>query len=522
MLKRLTCWALLALALLAFGLACSRPPTDTYLIGDPQGDWGFPSPFAHNPRGPGYLRVSFLFDTLIWKDARGFVPALAQSWEYETQPPAYIFQLRPGVLWHDGQPLTAADVAFTFDYLKRHPHSWVDVRPVQKVEVVGPLAVRVTLTRAYAPFLEEIAGSMFILPRHIWQDIADPARFQESRAAIGSGPYKFADYRREHGLYRFVSFDRYYQGQPTVPVISFVQVGNELLALKGKAIQAAAIPPEAAAELRGLGFTVAAQPHFWCLKLLFNHQKFPLREPAFRRACAQALDLPDLVSQTARGHGLPGSPGLLPPDSPWYHAPATQYPFDPAASRRLLGSLGYQDTPQGLLKFGQILDLELLCVPGYARVAEYLQKAFQDIGITIHIRPLDHTILDQRVRAGEFDLALSGHGGLGGDPKILNDVTQGRFAAEFLGGYQPSAGLSQVLSPQLFTLDDHRRLHLVAEIQEKLAEELPTLPLYYPTQYFAHDGRVPWFFTRGGIAKGIPIYFNKSALLPGATRPSTP
>jgi len=522
MLKRLAPWAILGLLLAVLGCACGRPPTNAYVIGDPQGDWGFPSPFAHNPRGPGYLRVSFLFDTLIWKDARGFVPALAQSWDYDPQTSAYVFHLRPGVLWHDGQPLTAADVAFTFAYLKRHPHSWVDLKPVQKVESIDPLTVRVTLARPYAPFLEEIAGSMFILPQHIWQGIEEPARFQEPRAAIGAGPYQFADYRREHGLYRFAAFDRYYQGRPTVPVISFVQVGNELLALKGKAIQAGAIPPEAAAEVRRLGFTVAAQPHFWGLKLLFNHQKFPCQEPAFRRALAQALDLPDLVGQAARGHGLPGSPGLLPPDSPWFQAPSTRYAFDPAASRRLLASLGYHPGPEGWQREGKILELSLLTAPAYARVAEYLQKAFRNIGVSVHPRPLDHTILDQKVRTHDFDLALSGHGGLGGDPKILNDVTQGRFAAEFLGGYQPSADLSRLLAGQLFILDDPSRRKLVAEIQEKLAEELPTLPLYYPTQYFAHDGRVPWFFTRGGIAKGIPIYFNKIALLPGAKPPLAP
>jgi len=279
MLKRLALRALVGLALAAWGLGCGQSPAaDAYLIGDPQGDWGFPSPFAHNPRGPGYLRVSFLFDTLIWKDAQGFVPALAQSWEYQAQPPAYTFHLRPGVLWHDGRPLTATDVAFTFAYLKRHPIPWVDVRPVQKVEVFGPLAVRVTLAKPYAPFLEEIAGGMFILPQHIWQAVTDPARFQEPRAVIGSGPYKFGDYRREHGLYRFVAFNRYYRGAPTIFSLNFVQVGNELLALRGKAIQAAAIPPEAAAGLRGQGFAVAAQPHFWCLNLLFNHQKFPMRE----------------------------------------------------------------------------------------------------------------------------------------------------------------------------------------------------------------------------------------------------
>ncbi|MBW1990794.1 MAG: hypothetical protein JRI59_01420, partial [Deltaproteobacteria bacterium] len=182
----------------------AEPSPRPYLIGDAQGDWGFPSPLSHAPRGPGYLRVSFLFDTLVWKDARGFVPALAQSWEYQASPPAYVFHLRPGVLWHDGKPLTAADVVFTVKYLRRHPHPWVDVQPISRVEAAGPHTVRFVLRQPYAPFLEEVAGTMFILPRHIWQKIQDPARFQEPRATIGSGPYRLAEYRREHGLYRLV------------------------------------------------------------------------------------------------------------------------------------------------------------------------------------------------------------------------------------------------------------------------------------------------------------------------------
>ncbi len=78
------------------------------------------------------------------------------------------------------------------------------------------------------------------------------------------------------------------------------------------------------------------------------------------------------------------------------------------------------------------------------------------------------------------------------------------------------AALNQSFSTQLYVMDETRRHQIVAEIQERLAQELPTLPLYYTTQYYAHDGRVPWFSTAGGIAKGIPVCFNKIALLPGA------
>jgi peptide/nickel transport system substrate-binding protein len=125
--------------------------------------------------------------------------------------------------------------------------------------------------------------------------------------------------------------------------------------------------------------------------------------------------------------------------------------------------------------------------------------------------------LDHLVKSHTFDLALSGHGGLGGDPKIINDVTLGKIASEFSGDYQPSEKLSQLLEMQLHTLDEPARRKLVDQIQELLANELSALPLCYPTQYLAHNGQVNWFFTKGGVAKGVPTFFNKSALLPVAS-----
>jgi ABC-type transport system substrate-binding protein len=99
-------------------------------IADGKGDWGYPNPYQHYPRGPGYLRMSLVFDTLVWKDAKGDIPALAKSWRYDPQSLSFIFELQDGVLWHDGKPFTADDVVFTLEYFKKHPYQWV---PLDKV-----------------------------------------------------------------------------------------------------------------------------------------------------------------------------------------------------------------------------------------------------------------------------------------------------------------------------------------------------------------------------------------------------
>ena len=68
-------------------------------IADTAGDWGFPSPFLHYQRGPGYIRMSLLFDTLVWKDGKGFVSALAERWTVSADGLIYHFFLRQGVLF---------------------------------------------------------------------------------------------------------------------------------------------------------------------------------------------------------------------------------------------------------------------------------------------------------------------------------------------------------------------------------------------------------------------------------------
>ena len=63
-------------------------------IGDSKGDWGLPTPWRHYPRGPGYLRMSWIFETLLWKDERGPVPALAESWSWDEKTLSYTFRIR--------------------------------------------------------------------------------------------------------------------------------------------------------------------------------------------------------------------------------------------------------------------------------------------------------------------------------------------------------------------------------------------------------------------------------------------
>ena len=179
----------------------------TYVIADAGGDWGYPSPYAHYSRGPGYIRMSFIFDTLVWKDEGGVIPALAESWEYSKVDNAYTFNLRDDVSWHDGNGFSADDVVFTFEYTKQHPFRWVDSRIVRAAEALDEYTVKLYLEEPYAPFLNDVAGTQPILPKHIWEGVEEPELFAGTDAVVGTGPFVLEDYSREQGSYLYTAYE---------------------------------------------------------------------------------------------------------------------------------------------------------------------------------------------------------------------------------------------------------------------------------------------------------------------------
>ena len=255
----------MATILLVFAVGCGGGKPDAkpvaqsvksdlsiFTIADTAGDWGFPSPFLHYQRGPGYIRMSLIFDTLIWKDEKAFVPALAERWEISGDGLTYRFMLRQNVKWHDGKPLTPEDVAFTFSYLKQQVYPWSSIAMVSRVETKGEREVLITLSKPYAPFLDNIAATIPILPKHIWQDVKDPRQYNKPEALIGTGPYRLADYNREQGSYRYAAFAGYYGGKPKISELRFVKMSPEtaVAALRQKQVDLIQAPPDMVEKLK--------------------------------------------------------------------------------------------------------------------------------------------------------------------------------------------------------------------------------------------------------------------------------
>jgi peptide/nickel transport system substrate-binding protein len=218
--------------------------------------------------------VNLVYDTLFWSQAKED----PEPWLAEKAVPADDFRtwtvtLRPGVTWHDGQPLTAEDVKFSFDYYQRqagasgrYAHHVSDVPPFQAAEVVDPLTVRFTY-KAPAPTFKILPGAdLPIIPKHIWENITEPAK-ASTNPPVGSGPYKVVEIVPDQ-RYRLQANPSYFKGKPTVDQIDMPIVKDPAAAFAalrtGQAdFVSRDVPPELVGQFaKAPGFKVAKGTKF--------------------------------------------------------------------------------------------------------------------------------------------------------------------------------------------------------------------------------------------------------------------
>ncbi|BES82760.1 ABC transporter substrate-binding protein [Pyrodictium abyssi] len=470
--------------------------------------------------------TSFLFDTLVWKNENATIPWLAEGWEAKENGTTWIFHLRRGTYWHDGAELTADDVVFTIKYMLKHGWHWKNINPdlIEDVEAPDNYTVIIRLKKPYIFFLEDYASTIFILPRHVWSRVADPYSYKGADALIGSGPYKLKSYQPEKA-YVLDAFQDYWAGRPAYDEIVILASGlfspqraAEAL-LSGEADTAVFVGKawRLVKQLQGRvkGLKVEKGPMYWVLYLDFNHKRWPTNSTVFRRAVAYALNLTELVMKAVGSldAALPGSPGYIPPYSWFYNPNVPRYPYDPAMAKELLDRLGiidsngdgYREAPDG-----KPLRLRIVTLRSYVQEATIVKEQLARVGLCVDVKAVaSYSELDAIVSREMYDLQINGHGAVGNTPTAFAWYFTGRFGTPWVNETYKRL-VDQLLSAQ--SVEEARRA--ANELQRVIAEQLPRIALYYPYIYVvSRPGSPDWFFTAGGIDGGIPLPYNKLALL---------
>lgn len=470
-------------------------------------DVGFPTPFAVSSLGPGGLvRLSLIYDTLVWKDRSGVIPWLADTWRVSPDGRRYTFTLRPGVRWHDGRPFSARDVQFSFEYYREHPFVWTETGMVQSVRAEGPQTVTFVLAEPFAPFIEDVAGVVPIVPEHLWREVREPRKAQALEMAVGTGPYMLADYRPGAGEYRLRANPSYFRGRPLFGEILYTVIPAERQVLAAQNGQVDA----AMADTYDVVPVFSAHPHLrvWqseplsIARLIFNLSRPPFDRREARQAVAYGINRTQLATLMTRGPGVPGNPGVVSPADRWYAPRVRHYPNDPVQARSLMMAAGHS-SPQ----------IELLSSP--SPVVVPVQEMLRRAGMEVSVRTVDARTRAALISEGKFQMALTFHIGAGGDPDYLRRWFAGGEANLF--GQSPGFAHPEFLrlaAEQTRPVDVGARRALIFRMQEILAEELPTLALYYRRFYWVHDSRkLRPVDAPGGIMNGIPLVENKLALI---------
>jgi peptide/nickel transport system substrate-binding protein len=458
------------------------------------GDYGYLTPYAHYPRGPGIFKMRLIFDSLLERDEKGYINWLAEKYEIKENGKQYLFTIRDGVKWHDGEPLTADDVKFSFEYAIKHPmvSSTISEKDIEKVEEVGDRQVMVTVKKPSAVMLSNL-GTSRIIPKHIWEKVDNPKEFLDKEAVIGCGPYVLTDYSKEHGTYRLEAFKDYWGPKQRVKVIEFIPVSEGILAFEQGEVDMTGVTPDVLQRFeKDPDCKIVKAPAFWGYRMLFNMGETAVfQEKELRQAFCYAMDKQDMIDKVQRGAGVPGCAGILPPDHVMYNSKAKQYDHNPKQAEELLVKLGYDKLENGVRvnSKGEKLSFNLL-VGGEVRLAEIIKEHLGKVGIEVTVQSVDGKTRDARVQDNKYQLAITGHGGWGNDADYLRE----RFSSEKKagGGISPNLmrfkgysnpELSELLEKQFETIDENERKKQIFKAQELLAEDVPEIPIYYTTGY---------------------------------------
>lgn len=355
--------------------------------------------------------AGFLFNSLVKYDESGqnIVGDLAESYRFIT-PTLIEFRLRRGVTWHDGKPLTAKDVAYTYELIRSPkvitPYA-SDFRVVKSVSVIDEHTLRVAYEKPYFKALE--IWMMGIVPRHVLENESDVMGSRFNTAPVGTGPYilKKLEFSKQIVL---EANPRYFEHPPKIDRIVFHVIADPMtrfLMLKSNQIDVSSLEPmQYERQLEGsfhTRFKTLELPSRSYTYLGFNLRLKKFQDPRVREALSLAIDRQSLIDLLFLGHGkvctgpfLPGSKGFN--DS--VKAPERNL----ARAKALLKAAGYDENNP--LTF-EIATSNSNMIRPYA--AEIMQRQLADAGVKVTLRVMEwQAFLNTVVSPRKFDAVLLG------------------------------------------------------------------------------------------------------------------
>lgn len=450
-----------------------------------------------------------LFSRLITYDENGSPqPELATQWGISFDGLSYNFDINPDAQWHDGIPVTSADIAFTIDVMRSDESVLPDDLKQfwNNVEVIplGDNSVQFRLSEAFAPFMDYL--SFGILPQHLLGELSYQQIINSSfnLEPVGSGPYQFERLITENGAIKGVVLSAnptFYGGEPLLSQFVFMYYADAAAAYSAYAEGVVQGISEISDDILmdvlsdpNLAVYSAIKPEVSIVLLNLNNNKVKfLQEENVRKALLHALDRRRMIDSALQGQAVASNMPLIP--SNWSYYEGNQiFDYDPQKAGILLDEIGFTlPNGDGSIRTDSSSELSFELVypddAAHTAVAVAIQKDWAAIGVDVNLVavPYDVLILDYleplTYQAALIDLNFE----RSPDPDPYPFWDQ----AQQSGGQNYSQWENKVISEYLeearVTTDLDERAKLYRNFQVVFQDELPALPLYYPVYNFAID-----------------------------------
>ena len=443
--------------------------------------------------------VAKLYDGLMRYDYNSteVVPNLAENVEVNDDATVFTITLRDGVTFHDGSPLTAEDVKYSFERVLNpdtaSPVSWVfedagisgieafvsgEADGVSGIEVLDPQTVRITLDQPYAPFLFHLAmPASHIVSQAVTSAL--PAGSDLSSNPVGTGPFTLADRVRDSSL-TLAAYPDYFAGAPAIDGVEYRIITDPLITwqefLAGN-LDVSGVPDALFDDITNdpqYEEMLETLPELAVYYFALNQQFEPFRDLRVRRAVAMAIDRQAIIDGVYNGKDLlANSP--IPPGLAGYDAELQAYTYDPEMARQLLTEAGYPD--------GFDLTIWSTRTDTTVAVNEAIQFYLSEVGIRAELNQVDFgTLLDAAINGRAPAFYLSWFADYGDAYNFLHPLYVASGADRY--GYS-NPEVAEIVGEAATKGELSERVPLYQEAQRLVVEDVPVVYIRYPVSYYA-------------------------------------
>jgi len=470
-----------------------------------------------NPFNPAVTLVSFgwIYEPLEYVDilkTNSVTPWLASSSSWSNNYKTLTFTIRSGATWSDGQPFSAADVAYTFNAMKSDKAIdlnalWAaDGGPLTSVTQSGDQVV-LTFNAPSQPYFYLVADQTPIVPKHIWASLNQSKLHSYSDTKpVGTGPYTMSNCAPQN--IKYLNNPHYWQSTPGHPVPAVQEVdypaflsntSANLSLSQGQAQWGGQYIPNIQS------FYISKDPnnrHYWFAPVL-NVSLFPnltnslLSQLPVRQAISDAIDRNTVSRLGESGYQAPANQSgvILPTYSAWSDPSLTQTTYSAAKADQILTSAGFTKGSNGIYeKGGAPLSFTIKTISGYSDWDASLQLITQELkaaGIAVTVQDENTSSYTADLQGGHFQLAYGGSGGPAPSPgpspyyELRGLLFSGNIGSTNYERFKSPS--TDALFSQYSSASPSQQITIIHEIQKVMVDQVPLIPVTEGVDWYQYD-----------------------------------